>query len=123
MTCPQVGGSSFVSGVLLVWIADSSPPVLSRLPRLHVPVKVLTPEQRTISARFVAEGLVSTDAVLSLDEDVTLISDELDFLYQVSNGLAGLVRSLVSQVSNGSVMLSHSLFKSSQVTSLFGHMG
>ena len=39
---------------------------------------------RAISERFVAEELVHTDAVLSLDEDVTLIADELDFVYQVS---------------------------------------
>ncbi|KAF0297992.1 Exostosin-1 [Amphibalanus amphitrite] len=79
----QVGGSSFVSAVVLVWIADSEPPSVSRLPRLPVRVRVTAPARRAISERFVAEELVHTDAVLSLDEDVTLIADELDFVYQV----------------------------------------
>ena len=81
-----MGGSSFVSSVLIVWIADSAPPSTTRLPRLPVPVRVLNPPRRTISARFVAESLVKTDAVLSLDEDVTLIADEMDFVYQVRDG-------------------------------------
>ena len=61
-------------------------PRLSRLPRLPVNVSVVTPARRTISARFVSEELVATDAVMSLDEDATLMSDELDFVYQVSGG-------------------------------------
>ncbi|XP_037081930.1 exostosin-1-like [Pollicipes pollicipes] len=79
----QVGASSFVSGVLLVWIAEAEAPTPQRLPRLAVPLRVITPERRTISARFVPAPQIHTDAVLSLDEDVTLITDELDFLYQV----------------------------------------
>jgi Glycosyl transferase family 64 domain len=37
----------------------------------------------SISQRFVPNSLIETDAVLSLDEDAILNTDELDFAYQV----------------------------------------
>lgn len=40
-------------------------------------------ERPTISQRFSPHPLIETDAVLSLDEDAILNTDELDFAYTV----------------------------------------
>lgn len=40
-------------------------------------------ERPTISQRFYPHKFIDTDAILSLDEDAILNTDELDFAYQV----------------------------------------
>lgn len=44
---------------------------------------VLLFRRPTISQRFYPHPLIQTDAVLSLDEDAILNTDELDFAYRV----------------------------------------
>lgn len=43
----------------------------------------LYPSRPSISQRFQPHPLIETDAILSLDEDAILNTDELDFAYQV----------------------------------------
>lgn len=44
---------------------------------------IVVPPDRSISARHQPHPLITTDAVFSLDEDVTLTTDELDFAFTV----------------------------------------
>lgn len=78
--------SRFLARVLVVWGNDLPPPLPSKLlpPGATVsPLNVVVPSQKTISARFAPHPLIRTDAVLSLDDDVTLTTEELDFAFQV----------------------------------------
>ncbi|XP_064483993.1 exostosin-1-like [Ornithodoros turicata] len=78
--------SQFLARVLVVWGSELPPPIPSKLitpGASGVPVHVVVPLQKTISARFAPHPLIETDAVLSLDDDVTLTTEELDFAFQV----------------------------------------
>lgn len=50
---------------------------------LHFVSSIVNDERPTISQRFYPHPLIETDAVLSLDEDAILNTDELDFAYKV----------------------------------------
>lgn len=50
---------------------------------LHILTTIGNDERPTISHRFHPHPLIQTDAVLSLDEDTILNTDELDFAYKV----------------------------------------
>ncbi|CAN8031601.1 unnamed protein product [Ixodes persulcatus] len=49
----------------------------------RVPVHVVVPPRRGIGSRFLPHPLIETDAVLALDEDVALSSEEMDFAFRV----------------------------------------
>ncbi|KAJ1531647.1 hypothetical protein ONE63_000318 [Megalurothrips usitatus] len=95
----NVGRSAYVSRVVVLWSGDRPPPPRSRWPSLpgHVPLNVLQLQTGTgpktpgagggagagISQRFFPHPLIQTAAVLSLDEDTLLTTDEVDFAFQV----------------------------------------
>lgn len=58
-------------------------PTESRLPGGSVPVHIVVSADSSISARHRPHPLITTDAVFSLDEDVSLTTDELDFAFTV----------------------------------------
>lgn len=92
--------------ILVLWAADRPLPLKKRWPpTYHIPLHVIAlggstrasasasassptgqtgPEARpSISQRFLPYEEIQTDAVLSLDEDAILNTDELDFAYTV----------------------------------------
>ncbi|KAH8394774.1 hypothetical protein KR222_005199 [Zaprionus bogoriensis] len=95
--------SQFVDRILVLWAADRPLPLKKRWPpTYHIPLHVIAlggnsrsaapssptgqtgPEARpSISQRFLPYEEIQTDAVLSLDEDAILNTDELDFAYTV----------------------------------------
>ncbi|XP_053680878.1 exostosin-1 isoform X1 [Anopheles nili] len=80
--------SQFVDKILILWANDRSVPPRKRWPTTgHIPLHIIsgsTSEDRpSISQRFFPHEHIETDAVLSLDEDAILNTDELDFAYQV----------------------------------------
>ncbi|KQS62611.1 uncharacterized protein Dere_GG20465, isoform B [Drosophila erecta] len=93
--------SQFVERILVLWAADRPLPLKKRWPPTsHIPLHVISlggstrsqgagPTSQTtegrpsISQRFLPYEEIQTDAVLSLDEDAILNTDELDFAYTV----------------------------------------
>ncbi|KAG5683893.1 hypothetical protein PVAND_013153 [Polypedilum vanderplanki] len=96
--------SQFVNRILILWAADQKVPSRKRFPATgHVPLHIVTslniPQMQThsslniaagatderpsISQRFQPHPLIETDAILSLDEDAILNTEEIDFAYNV----------------------------------------
>nr|XP_029730852.1 exostosin-1 [Aedes albopictus] len=80
--------SQFVDKILILWACDRPAPSRKRWPSTgHIPLHVISggpnEERPSISQRFFPHEHIETDAVLSLDEDAILNTDELDFAYQV----------------------------------------
>lgn len=99
--------SQFVNRILILWAADQKVPSRKRFPSTgHVPLHIVTSfnapthtqthssvsgggmpsdsESRpSISQRFQPHPLIETDAILSLDEDAILNTEEIDFAYNV----------------------------------------
>lgn len=68
--------------VVVLWSAERPPPPRARWPALPVPLTVLH-NTAGISARFRPHPLIQTPAVLSLDDDCLLSTDEVDFAFSV----------------------------------------
>lgn len=91
--------SQFVNRILILWAADQKVPSRKRFPATgHIPLNIVTSLSQTptvpasnaqedsrpsISQRFQPHPLIETDAILSLDEDAILNTDEIDFAYHV----------------------------------------
>uniref|UniRef100_A0A1L8E1L1 Putative glycosyl transferase family 64 domain protein n=1 Tax=Nyssomyia neivai TaxID=330878 RepID=A0A1L8E1L1_9DIPT len=80
--------SLFVDGIIILWASDRPIPTRKRWPSMgHISLNIIqsnTNEERTsISQRFYPHHLIKTDAILSLDEDAILNTEELDFAYRV----------------------------------------
>lgn len=97
--------SQFVNRILILWAADQKVPSRKRFPSTgHIPLHIVTslnsPQQQqqmqthssigatdesrpSISQRFQPHPLIETDAILSLDEDAILNTEEIDFAYNV----------------------------------------
>ncbi|XP_065089459.1 exostosin-1 [Ochlerotatus camptorhynchus] len=80
--------SQFVDKILILWACDRPAPTRKRWPSTgHISLHVISggpnEERPSISQRFFPHEHIETDAVLSLDEDAILNTDELDFAYQV----------------------------------------
>ncbi|NP_001161530.1 exostosin 1-like protein [Saccoglossus kowalevskii] len=80
----NVAKSAYVSHILVLWNVDRPLPSKSKWPSTdNVPLTIIEPEKKTISSRFIAHSQILTDAVLSLDEDAILTTDEVDFAFSV----------------------------------------
>jgi len=71
--------------VVVVWNHQSqAPPPVEDWPRISVPLKVIQTSANHLSNRFYPYQEIETDCVLSLDDDIHMLtSDELEFGYQV----------------------------------------
>ncbi|KAG7166152.1 Exostosin-1-like 1 [Homarus americanus] len=79
----NIARSKFVERIVVVWTSSQAAPTESRLPGGNVPVHVVASAERSISLRHYPHPHITTDAVFSLDEDVSLTTDELDFAFTV----------------------------------------
>ncbi|KAK7871188.1 hypothetical protein R5R35_002423 [Gryllus longicercus] len=81
----SVARSQYVERIVVLWASERPPPPRSRWPVLpaHVPLNVLHQPAAGISRRFYPHPLVQTAAVLALDEDCLLTTDEVDFAFGV----------------------------------------
>ncbi|BES87574.1 unnamed protein product [Nesidiocoris tenuis] len=73
--------SSYTAMVLVIWANEKPPPAKARWPPMNVPLHVI--HQPGSSARFSPHPLIRTEAILSLDEDTVLTTDEIDFAFHV----------------------------------------
>lgn len=79
----NIARSKFVERIIVIWISNQAAPTENRLPGGSIPVHVIVPPDRSLSSRHYPHTLITTDAVFSLDEDVSLTTDELDFAFTV----------------------------------------
>ncbi|XP_076262706.1 exostosin glycosyltransferase 1 ttv [Rhynchophorus ferrugineus] len=85
-----LGKSKYVLKILIVWSNEKRPPNRSRWPNLpiHIPLHIIESgsgidSKSSISQRFYPHKEITTDAVLSLDEDTVLTTEEIDFAFIV----------------------------------------
>ncbi|XP_070533963.1 exostosin-1-like [Ptychodera flava] len=79
----SVSKSAYAAKILVLWNVDRPVPLKSKWPASDVPLDIIDIEAKTISSRFIPYDQIETDAVLSLDEDAMLSTDEVDFAFSV----------------------------------------
>lgn len=74
-----------LSKILVVWNnPDKSPPPSSEWPPVNRPLQIIRTKTNKLSNRFYPYKEIETDAVLSLDDDIVMLTaDELDFGFDV----------------------------------------
>ncbi|KAF7694465.1 exostosin-1 [Silurus meridionalis] len=78
-----VAKSRFCAQIVVLWNCDKPSPPKSKWPSISVPLTVIEEERKTMSRRFFPHDVIGTDAVLSLDEDSVLSTNEVDFAFIV----------------------------------------
>ncbi|KAL9962988.1 hypothetical protein ACROYT_G032148 [Oculina patagonica] len=77
----NVGQSKFISKIVVLWTSDAPIAHKKRWPQINAPLVIVRPETKTGNSRFVPRTVIETNAILSLDEDIKLNSDEIDFAF------------------------------------------
>ncbi|CAH3150733.1 unnamed protein product [Pocillopora meandrina] len=77
----NVGKSKFIAKIIVLWTADVPFAHSRKWPQVGVPLVIVRPESKTGNSRFVPRAVIETSAVLSLDEDIILNSDAIDFAF------------------------------------------
>ncbi|GIY37893.1 hypothetical protein CDAR_57571 [Caerostris darwini] len=75
--------SAYAARVVVIWNSETVPASSVKWPSSPIPINVIQAQHKTISSRFFPHPLIQTDAVLSLDEDVLLTTEEVDFAFRV----------------------------------------
>ncbi|KAK3506845.1 hypothetical protein QTP70_029252 [Hemibagrus guttatus] len=78
-----VAKSKFCAQIIVLWNCEKPSPPRSKWPSINVPLTVIEEERKTMSRRFFPHDVIKTDAVLSLDEDSVLSTNEVDFAFIV----------------------------------------
>uniref|UniRef100_A0AAY5ELC7 Exostosin GT47 domain-containing protein n=1 Tax=Electrophorus electricus TaxID=8005 RepID=A0AAY5ELC7_ELEEL len=78
-----VAKSKFCAQIVVLWNCDKASPHQSKWPSVPVPFTVVEGRRKTMSGRFFPHDVIRTDAVLSLDEDSVLSTNEVDFAFIV----------------------------------------
>lgn len=76
-----VGKSRYAACIIVVWTSEKVPPGRGRWPPGGPSLHIV--HQPGASQRFSPQPLVQTEALLSLDEDTALRTDEIDFAFSV----------------------------------------
>ncbi|KAG7508734.1 heat shock 70 kDa protein 4 [Solea senegalensis] len=69
--------------IVVLWNCDKPLPPRDKWPSTSVPLTVIEGQTKTMSSRFYPHDVIRTDAVLSLDEDSVLSTNEVDFAFIV----------------------------------------
>uniref|UniRef100_A0A8B9PIB9 Exostosin-1 n=1 Tax=Apteryx owenii TaxID=8824 RepID=A0A8B9PIB9_APTOW len=75
--------SKYCTQIVVLWNCDKPLPPRSTWPSTTVPLSVVEGEHKVKRDRFFPYDLIRTDAVLSLDEDTVLSTNEVDFAFMV----------------------------------------
>uniref|UniRef100_A0A3B4TMK6 Exostosin-1-like n=1 Tax=Seriola dumerili TaxID=41447 RepID=A0A3B4TMK6_SERDU len=78
-----VAKSKFCAQIVVLWNCDKPLPPRNKWPSTSVPLTVVEGQAKTMSSRFFPHDVIVTDAVLSLDEDSVLSTNEVDFAFIV----------------------------------------
>ncbi|XP_033640929.1 exostosin-1-like [Asterias rubens] len=79
----NVAKSSYAAQVIILWNVDRPLPPKSKWPTVSIPLTVIEGDAKTTSSRFAPLAAIETDAILSLDSDTILSTDEVDFAFCV----------------------------------------
>lgn len=77
----NVAKSKYLDKIILLWNSDSPVPRRPRWQGIKTSINIIV--ATGISQRFYPHSQIKTSAILSLDEDVTLNTDEIDFAFVV----------------------------------------
>lgn len=74
-----------LSKILVIWNNQyKRPPRLSQWPKIYKQIKVIQTEKNVLSNRFYPFDEIETEAVLSIDDDIIMLTeDEIEFAYEV----------------------------------------
>uniref|UniRef100_A0A3Q3Q805 Exostosin glycosyltransferase 1 n=1 Tax=Monopterus albus TaxID=43700 RepID=A0A3Q3Q805_MONAL len=78
-----VAKSKFCAQIVVLWNCDKPLPPRNKWPSTSVPLTVVEGQTKMMSSRFFPYDVILTDAVLSLDEDSVLSTNEVDFAFIV----------------------------------------
>uniref|UniRef100_A0A3Q3WQ20 Exostosin glycosyltransferase 1 n=1 Tax=Mola mola TaxID=94237 RepID=A0A3Q3WQ20_MOLML len=79
-----VAKSKFCAQIVVLWNCDKPLPPRNKWPSTSVPLTVIEGLTKvTMSSRFFPHEVILTDAILSLDEDSVLSTNEVDFAFTV----------------------------------------
>ncbi|CAL1268956.1 unnamed protein product [Larinioides sclopetarius] len=78
-----VAKSAYAARIVVIWNSETVPASSVKWPSSPIPINVIQAQHKTISSRFFPHPLIQTDSVLSLDEDVLLTTEEVDFAFRV----------------------------------------
>ncbi|XP_064652154.1 exostosin-1-like [Lineus longissimus] len=80
----NIAKSALVDKILIIWNNEVPPPSHFRWPvPAKVPLLVIINQEKTIRSRFYPYESIQTDAVLSMDDDAMLTTDEINFAFSV----------------------------------------
>ncbi|XP_007934072.1 exostosin-like 1 [Orycteropus afer afer] len=77
-----VAGSQHCAQILVLWSSERPPPPRGKWPETAIPLTVIE-GHRKVSDRFFPHSVISTDAILSLDAQSSLSTNEVDFAFVV----------------------------------------
>ncbi|XP_062889751.1 exostosin-1-like [Mobula hypostoma] len=75
--------SKYCSQIIILWNCDKPLVPKNKWPATRMPLIVIKGSRKTMSSRFSPYDVITTDAVLSLDEDTVLSTNEVDFAFIV----------------------------------------
>ncbi|KAJ1158585.1 hypothetical protein NDU88_011273 [Pleurodeles waltl] len=78
-----IAKSKFCARIIVLWNCDKPVPPKNKWPSTTVPVTIIEGESKTMSSRFFPYDAIQTEAVLSLDDDTVLSTNEVDFAFTV----------------------------------------
>ncbi|XP_077366406.1 exostosin-1b [Festucalex cinctus] len=78
-----VAKSKFCAQIVVLWNSDKPLPPRNKWPSTSVPLTVIQGQSKTMSSRFYPHDVIVADAILSLDEDSVLSTNEVDFAFVV----------------------------------------
>jgi len=81
----RIADTPSLSRIVVVWNnQEQAPPIPSAWPKISKPLKVIKTRSNVLSNRFYPYDEITTEAVLSLDDDISMLTaDELELGYQV----------------------------------------
>ncbi|XP_030050982.1 exostosin-1-like [Microcaecilia unicolor] len=79
----NVAKSRYCKQIVVLWNCEKPLPPKNKWPSTPVPLNVIEGENKMMSSRFFPYDMIQTDAVLSLDEDSVLSTNEVDFAFIV----------------------------------------
>ena len=81
----HLGKSPSLDKIVIIWNNPKvNPPAVSKIPNISKPLVVIRAEANKLSNRFYPYKEIETDAILSIDDDISMLTvDELEFGFHV----------------------------------------
>jgi alpha-1,4-N-acetylglucosaminyltransferase EXTL3 len=73
----------YLAKIVVVWNDPETSPFELDWPQLSIPLKVIWADKNSLNNRFIPYDVIETDAILSIDDDIYLRHDEIQFAFRV----------------------------------------